>query len=207
MPGGAPVLFVGSGLVHPGPLLRSRVVRMVRAHRVSAGSVWLPDCPSALRSLHPACTVGYFHHRRDDRRVVDALSAWVEHGGAFVAVHGALASFKGNEDWERLVGVRFAGHAPVGELSIAPTPGAARMGVEIPRLTITDEQYRFSPVSDTTVLATSDSGGDPAPTFWYREHGEGRVICVALGHGHRAVRSPAFASVFSAALRICESAE
>jgi type 1 glutamine amidotransferase len=131
---------------------------------------------------------------------VDTFREFVEHGGVLIALHGVLASFKGNERWEELIGVRFSGHAPPGRLSISPTPGATRAGLSFPELQLYDEQYQFSPVSDTTVLATSDGGGNPVPTFWYRDHGDGRVISLALGHGRRSVRSNAFRTLLDAAL-------
>lgn len=197
------VLLVASGLYHPGPLLRARLARLVRslsARRVT--SVWLSDAPRAVRTTTPQVIIAFFHAAADKPRIVGLLEEHVRQGGTLIAVHGPLASFKGNETWEQLLGVRFSGHGPVHPLAVVPTPRGRRDGVALGETAIVDEQYRFIPVADTTVLATADGGGNPSPAFWVRESGEGRVICLALGHHRRAVGSPVFRELLGHALRL-----
>jgi len=128
-----------------------------------------------------------------------ALQGFVEAGGGVVAIHGASASFGGSNTWFRMIGARFAGHAPgTFTLPIAVTPGhPITQGVT--DFEIVDEEYthRFPEGVERNVVArfkqrpanTSEKGGNN-DAVWTINVGKGRVVYNALGHGPEAWQHP-----------------
>ena len=150
----------------------------------------------------------------------DALKAFIENGGGFVAVHGAGGDLQYFWDWyaDELISARFSGHP------MSPQFQPARLITESnnPVLTkdlpasfeMSEEWYSFeqSPRSkDVQVIVTIDEssyeplgfGGQSLamgdhPIVWAKCAGQGRVFYTAIGH-----RAESFSDAY--AVRLLEN--
>ena len=131
-----------------------------------------------------------------------ALQAFVEDGGGLVAIHSASGSFGNSAVWTRLIGGKFAGHAPglfPLRVEIADPQHPIMAGVTA--FTVTDEEYThtFPDGVDRHVLArfrerppnSKDPNGN-RDIVWTREVGKGRVFYTALGHDEKCWSNPAW---------------
>jgi type 1 glutamine amidotransferase len=135
-----------------------------------------------------------------------AFKDYVEGGGGFVAVHGALAGAEATEgDWPwyaDLLGTTFVTHTPVvpGVIKVEDTnnPSTAKLPLRWPH---TEEWYFFSsnPRDKAHVLATVDEASflrtpinQDHPISWCRDMGKGRVWFTALGHADECFSEPLF---------------
>lgn len=132
-----------------------------------------------------------------------ALRSYVEDGGAFVAVHAALAAEERWDWYPELVGARFAGHPPDVQTAAVSVLSEHASTAHLPATWWwTDEWYALSDVRpDLTVLLSVDEATYRAgaygmrgvhPQAWCRDVGLGRSWCTALGHTEAAWRDPAF---------------
>lgn len=131
-----------------------------------------------------------------------ALRGFVEAGGGIVALHGASASFGKSDTWFRMIGARFAGHAPgTYRLPIAVADAQHPIMKGVSEFEIEDEEYchRFPEGVERRVVArfkqrppnTSEKNGNN-DAVWTVQVGKGRVVYNALGHGDAAWRNPAW---------------
>ncbi len=135
-----------------------------------------------------------------------AFKDYIENGGGFVAIHGALAGREAAEgDWPwyaELLGTTFVTHTPVvpGVLKVDDTnnPSTAKLPARWPHA---EEWYFFSsnPRAHAHVLLTVDESSflrQPInadhPISWRREEGKGRVWYTALGHTDECFAEPLF---------------
>ena len=131
------VLGLGSaGLIHPTPIAQLRLAHLLLAvagevnrsaaqdggfkpegliHRRHTGGI------RRLCELSPPLLALYFHHPREDPSLVEAITRYVRNGGTLLAIHGVSASFKGSDEFATLLGGRFTGHAPPGEVTLTRT--------------------------------------------------------------------------------------
>lgn len=199
--GGRAALVVSSGLVHPSPFARAALAAIVRGAGLPVDR---RGSTAGFRALDPgrhAAAVAFFHRRAIDPADLDALEAFVSAGGGLVALHGALASFKDEPRWARLVGAGFGGHEPPTLLAVGPAAdpgpfaGAAGFAVK-------DELYRIAPAGpiEPRLSALPVGGGAAATVAWTRRHGRGRVCCCTLGHSASALRHPSVRAIVERAI-------
>ncbi len=200
--GGRAVLVVSRGLVHPSARARSAFAAIVRGADMDAE---FSASTRAFRTLVPdrhAAAVAFLHSKRIETADLDALEAFVAAGGGLFAVHGALASFKGEPRWAALLGASFAGHERPTLLAIAPSaePGPF---AGIPTFGVGDELYRVTAAGAIAPRFTAivARGGSPAATVvWTRTHGRGRVCCCALGHAAAVFQQSSVRQIIARAL-------
>jgi type 1 glutamine amidotransferase len=136
-----------------------------------------------------------------------ALKGWIEHGGAFIAVHGSAGDPVYWWDWyaDTLIGARFAGHPFPKQFQAAKvilddprSPIAAGLPAE---WTMTEEWYSFktnprASKGGAHVIARLDESsytpefmgktglrmGADHPIVWTRCIGRGRMFYSAIGH-------------------------
>lgn len=116
------------------------------------------------------------------------LSAAVQAGVGLGGSHGGMGdAFRGDLDYEWMVGGHFVGHPHVGEYTVA---------VKAPKHTITQclpesfnydsEQYYMMMDPGVTVLAETlyrhEGKQVTMPVIWTKQWGKGRVFYSALGH-------------------------
>jgi len=159
----------------------------------------------------------------------DALTAtqrrvfrsYIEHGGGFVAVHGAGGDPAYFWDWyvDTLIGARFIGH-PMGpqfqEARVMVTDPASTIVRDLaPGWTMTDEWYSFRPnprAGGAHILLSLDEAtysprsGDrdlrmgDHPIAWTRCIGDGRSFFSAIGHRPEGYSEPHYVQVLEAGI-------
>lgn len=128
------------------------------------------------------------------------LSAAVRAGTGLGGFHGGMGdAFRGNLDYEWMVGGHFVGHPHVGPYEVLRTKVPHPVTEGFPEsLGYDSEQYYLLVDPGVTVLAETDYAFDgdsvAMPVLWVKHWGGGRVFYSALGH-HPAEfdRSPAVA--------------
>lgn len=115
----------------------------------------------------------FYHESELAKDLLEILKEYVKNGGSIFAIHGALASFKTNNEYLEILGSKFTGHGDIGKITVSN---------EKMCFDVTDELYIHDHDPDNTVLLTGKYMGKDEPVMWTRNHGNGRVICFSLGH-------------------------
>lgn len=199
------VVYLTNGTHHPGPRAQKGLFNLLT--RV------LKHEPQRCRRLaefdsfpETDLCIAYFHHPADRPEIVDVFDSFVTRGGSLYAIHGVLASFKGNHTFANLLGGVFSGHGPVDRLKVTQAGGADEFR-------IVDEPYEISMVSDVTVTRSwhnahpQQGRAGEAPVAWTRSHGDGTVLCLSLGHRAQTWASAGVERILAEALPGAESNE
>lgn len=192
------VLLISGGWVHPS-LQAQAVLRRWLANRPGldlrrAGRL---DALLAYGEPPPAIVVLYVHHKAASDAALARLDALVAQGSGLLAIHSAAASYKQQRAWQDLLGGRFIGHGPVTDFEVQPDE---RNGWG-DRFSVHDELYRHTYAPDVTVRAFTPVDGVNEPVCWTRQHGDGRVAYLSLGHTTSVLQQPGSHVLLDAALR------
>ncbi|MDR1283681.1 MAG: ThuA domain-containing protein [Opitutaceae bacterium] len=116
------------------------------------------------------------------------LQAAVRAGIGLAGVHGGMGdAFRGNLDYEWMVGGLFVGHPHVGEYTVRVRDIASPITAGLPAsFRYRSEQYYMLVDPAVQVLADTDYVHDgrmcTMPVAWVKRWGRGRVFYCALGH-------------------------
>jgi type 1 glutamine amidotransferase len=116
------------------------------------------------------------------------VSEAVRSGIGLAGVHGGIGdAFRGNIDWEWMVGGIFVGHPHVDEYTVCLTTNKSEITDGMPHsFTYKSEQYYMLVDPGNHVLADTlyEYAGQRIrmPVVWTKSWGEGRVFYSALGH-------------------------
>jgi type 1 glutamine amidotransferase len=185
------ILLVSGGLIHPpfaGRLALERGLRSLPGCRVRrlASLEKLVD----LELDEFQVLVLYYHHRVLSPAALSTFERYVRNGGGVLAVHSALASFKGSQVYFEILGGRFLRHGPVERMSLTPVPDPESPFTNLTTFTITDELYRHEYDPGNRVHFTVEVQGEREPQVWTRSYGRGRVCYFAPGHRAATLRNP-----------------
>lgn len=142
--------------------------------------------PAALASfdlIFPCWTMGTLTKEQSD-----GLLAAVRGGVALGGIHGGMGdAFRGNLDYEWMVGGHFVGHPHVGDYTVRIRDFASPITQGLPGIfPFTSEQYYMLIDPAVHVLADTEychEGRSCAmPVAWAKMWGKGRVFYSALGH-------------------------
>lgn len=113
----------------------------------------------------------------------DLLLDFVASGKGFVGIHGATASFKAYPRYHAMLGGTFTGHGLPRKFEVrtAGTPHFITSGMH--SFTLKDEPYEhdLDRANIQVIVERADKKGT-APAAWVKEHGQGRIAYIALGH-------------------------
>ena len=127
---------------------------------------------------------------------LQALTKYVEDGGAFLPIHCASACYGKSPEFIKLVGGRFKGHTGgvFKATNVNPEHPVMRSygGFEA-----WDETYVHDNHGDDRVILEKR---EQEPWTWVREQGKGRVFYTAAGHDHRVWDQPAFQDLIKRAI-------
>ncbi len=117
-----------------------------------------------------SCLILYFHSKqnKNNKNLLKKISLYSKNGGNILAMHGATASFKNNEEYVNLIGGKFTGHA---KPSLIHVTGFISFD-------IIDELYEHNLSEDCEPLLF----GNGRPVYWKKKNGNGKVVCFTLGH-------------------------
>lgn len=135
----------------------------------------------------------------------EGLLGYVAGGGAFLAIHGATASWKEHSEYIAMVGGVFRAHGPVAPFQVHFTETASPITQGLDDFEIVDELYlldRHDP-GRVNLLAYTLWEGRPEPMLYTRTHGRGRVCYLALGHDERAYNNETFQALLGRSLQWC----
>lgn len=147
------------------------------------------DNAEALRSydvIIPFWTMGELNKERTQN-----LLAAVANGTGLAGIHGGMGdAFRGNIDYEWVVGGHFLGHPHVGPYSVSICDTAHLITEPLPpKFEYDSEQYYMMIDPDVHLLAetTYELQGRKIrmPVAWIRQWEKGRVFYSALGHATR----------------------
>jgi type 1 glutamine amidotransferase len=132
----------------------------------------------------------------------DALQAWVEAGGGWVGIHGAIDAEYGWDFYGQLAGARFANHPAIQTATVKITDPSYPAEAGLPSSwSRTDEWYNFqaNPRPNVHVLATLDEStytggamGADHPIEWCDRIGAGQTYVTAMGHTNESWSDPLF---------------
>jgi type 1 glutamine amidotransferase len=113
---------------------------------------------------------------------INALTTWVQNGGAFLAAHAASVLGESGPQLGDLIGGVFAEHPPESTFTVYPLYGVHPITAGIEAFNVYDELYieRCDPSVELHMLALHE--GVAHPLVWSKAEGRGRVAHVALGH-------------------------
>jgi len=132
------------------------------------------------------------------------LLAYVKQGGGLVGLHGATASFTGNDGYMEMIGMEFIDHGPRCDVTVEHSDDYEEI---VPRVDKTwvqfDEIY--------TMKKRTDKRLRPFQYAWWeferrvlgytRPYGKGRVLYTGLGHSACGFRRPEFQDLVHKAIR------
>ncbi len=143
-----------------------------------------------------------------------AFLGWIAAGHGFLGAHSASDTYHESAEFVAMLGGEFVDHGAIveGDLKVddPSDPSVAHLA---PRFRITDELYRFTKNSRSSVhaLLSMDrvppdglgQAGAPADLLmaWRRTHGSGRVFYTALGHREELWQDARFQQHLLGALR------
>jgi type 1 glutamine amidotransferase len=122
-----------------------------------------------------------------------ALSGKIAAGTGLVAVHATnVGEIATHGDFLRLIGSRFVTHPPFARFTVR-TVKAHPVTDGVGEYAADDEPYEMEWVDGPAeVLATGAWNGADHPLVYVKQHGNGRICYVALGHDGRAWSNPSF---------------
>ncbi len=190
------VLLISAGIFHP-PLLgriqlgkllaRARGVELLRGRSLELLKEM--DC-TEIQAL-----VLYYHQKSLSTAALDALDSFVSAGGGVLAIHSATASFKEMPDYCEILGGRFTGHGPIEQITIEAVHSRDEIFREIPSFTILDELYLHEFTGEVRPHFVVQQGEHQIPIVWTRQHGQGSVCYVGLGHRTKSMRLPSVQTI------------
>lgn len=184
------VLIVGGGSSHDFDrwfnLEDSKIIAEMGAY------VQYTDQPQNILAVLPEIDILYLSNNQPlaDPKLRQAIFDFVESGRDLLLAHAA--TWYNWKDWPEynrdLVGGGSRGHRPYGEFEVQVTDSEHPVMQSVPAsFTIADELYRFQKDeegSDIHILAKGiePETGKTYPVVWTVNYGEGRIICMTLGH-------------------------
>ncbi len=119
---------------------------------------------------------------------LSSLLRFVAGGGSLLVLHNGIC-LQSRPEFAALVGARFTGHPPAGELAFRITPAGTAMLGEVPSAwTMDEEPYRFEFVGaePVTLLAEYAHEGVWYPAAWAKTVGQGHLVYLMPGHAREA---------------------
>ncbi|NQX01329.1 ThuA domain-containing protein [bacterium] len=127
---------------------------------------------------------------------LNALTAYVEAGGAFLPIHCASACFGGSPEFIKLVGGHFKNHTD-GVFKATNVNAEHPVMSQYGGFSAWDETYVHDKQGDDRVILEKR---EEEPWTWVREQGKGRVFYTAAGHDHRVWDLPEFHDLIKRAI-------
>jgi uncharacterized protein len=122
----------------------------------------------------------------------NALAAWVQKGGALLALHAATVAAQSSPVFRRLVGGVFIKHPPACSFTVYPLYGEHPITAGIQAFSVYDELYIARTEPDVQVHLVTCHEEFAYPLAWSRSEGLGRVAYLALGHDRRVWELPEY---------------
>lgn len=143
------------------------------------------DYLKTFNLIIPVWTMGSI----EKEQVQGLTRAVAEHGVGLAGVHGGMGdAFRGQINYEWMVGGIFVGHPHVGDYTVIKTEQSSPITEALPEaFPYKSEQYYMlvdpgNRVLAETIYTLKDGQRVRMPVVWTRQWGKGRVFYSALGH-------------------------
>ncbi len=131
-----------------------------------------------------------------------SLVQFVKAGGALVGIHGAAASWRSNQNYLDMLGMKFIGHGPPVEFAVEARDSTHQIMRHFKPFRLTSELYQLEPIgSPPHVLAHANWLGKMQAAAYVKDFGAGRVFYLAPGHSVEDLSHPQWRQLFSRGLR------
>lgn len=197
----AKILYVSGGLFHPSIFAQFHLRRTL-----DEIPEFLFKGISSLNKITKLNLAGYqafvlyFHHKKISDQAVKSLEEYVSNGGGLLAIHSVSASFKGNNQFYKVLGGRFREHGKIEEFHVYPEISSDTLfGTRSP-FTVKDELYLHELNSKVTTHFFTVVDGKTEPVVWTKMHREGRVCYISLGHTFQSMKHPAVKQILQSGL-------
>jgi uncharacterized protein len=183
------LLFYGGWEGHAPEAVSRRLQKELAGHGIETdlhGDLACLDDPAQLGGYDvfiPNWTMGALDEKRT-KNLVEAVHA----GAGLAGIHGGAGdAFRGNLDYEWMVGGHFVGHPHVGDYTVRLTTRISPITEGAPlEFPYRSEQYYLLVDPANEVLAESiyshEGRRAVMPVAWTKSWGKGRVFYSALGH-------------------------
>lgn len=163
------------------------------------------EYPEHIQEVLPEIDILYLSNNQPlpDADLRQSIFDFIESGNDLLLVHAAI--WYNWEDWpeynQKLVGGGSNSHPPYGEFEVQVVDSGHPVMNSVPEtFRIKDELYRFEKDkngSDIQVLAKGiePDNGDEYPVVWTVDYGEGRIVCITLGHDGEAHTHEAYKTI------------
>ena len=130
----------------------------------------------------------------------DALTNFVNGGGALLGLHTASICFDTWPGWKDLLGVMWAWgrshHPDIGTIHVDVAADAHPIMAGVQPFEVHDEIYHhLAPADDAPGLLFAEADEGVQPLMWARQVGQGRAVYDSLGHGAESVNHPSHARI------------
>jgi len=185
------VLVFGGGTVHDWGAAMNHIVDALRREDGLDVSTASEDLSAFEADKIADVLVFYYTEGQITDRQRDGLSRWLASGKGCVALHAATCSFVDDPDYLNLIGASFLMHAPYRtyQVSLTGEDHPITQGVDTEFL-VDDEQYIHEYDGRVQVHASALWKGAAQPVVWSKNHGDGRLVYIALGHDEAAWTNP-----------------
>ena len=126
-----------------------------------------------------------------------ALQAFVEEGGALLALHTASICFDDWPGWGEVLGARWrwgqSFHPPPQQAQVHVADAEHPICAGLSDFALEDEVFHdleHTAANHPLLSASAGPDGRPQPVLWARRHGAGRVVYDALGHTVSSLQHP-----------------
>lgn len=202
------VHLVAAGKYHDIDFARLELLKLLAEHpeiRTSVAADYADVASLAAADL----LITYTCDLIPDAAQTDALAAWLNAGGRWLALHGTNSALRfaadgkvdcpdDNPEFTRLAGSRFGGHPPIAPFKVEVTRGDHPMTAGLRDFRVEDELYLVHRTAALDVLLhTRFTGSCPefresewdepqVPVLYEHSVGQGQVLYLTLGHcrGH-----------------------
>jgi type 1 glutamine amidotransferase len=113
---------------------------------------------------------------------IETLARWISSGGRLLALHSSICATIKYPRLQQVIGGTFISHPPVKPFLVHPPSKSLSVVFPMNPFTINDEIYYLQTNSDVEVVLLGIDNEHKNPLAWVRNHGQGRVAYLALGH-------------------------
>jgi len=184
------ILVVSKGLIHPSIICRYTLKNTLNEFKLEYSFTYINSFKNINESFLKKydCVILYYHEKKIPEFTYESIYNYVNKGGKILAVHGSLASNKGNKKYEKLLGSKFSGHDAVTNIQIESTKTIKELDVNT--FEIKDELYINLLDSNCNVIFQSTYQNKPVPIIWHKNQGEGKVVAFVPGHKYKTFLNP-----------------
>jgi len=179
------ILVISKGFIHPSIICRNTLKNTLNKISLKYSFTYINSFKKINKTFLKTYDgiILYYHEKIIAEAVYECIVNYVNEGGSLLAIHGALASNKGNKNYEKLLGAKFIGHDTITKIKVEILEAIDDLNVT--NFEIKDELYINKLESNCNVIFQSKYKNKNIPVVWHKKQGKGKVVALILGHKYR----------------------